>query len=167
MDTSVISGIIGGIVSVLIISYFSSRIRRSVNDGQLRYGWGLLVLGWACVAIAAFATWAFFYDNDAWDKPSELYSIIGLFIGFGAGAIYTFGEYYRVYGSYDDDGIIFHTPWTGTKDEKWRDLVSVKFNSNANWYVLKFRSGKTIRLSSLLGGHGGILVLLAEKGYEF
>jgi len=167
MDTGVISGLIGGIISVVLISHLSSKIRNSTEEGKLRYGWGLLVLGLCCLAFVGLAIWAFFYDLDAWEKPRELFSIIGLFIGFGAGAIYTFGEYLKVHGSYDERGIVFHTPWTGTKNEKWENLISVKFNSNLNWYVLKFQSGKKIRLSNLLGGHGGVLRVLEGKGFDF
>lgn len=167
MNTSVVSGLIGGIISVVLVSYISSNIRGKASDGQLKYGWGLLLLGFFCLAFVGFAIYAFIYDLDAWEKPSELYSIIGLFIGFGIFSIYSFGEYFKVHGSYDNEGIVFHTPWTGAKDEKWVNLESIRFNSNANWYVLKFKSGKIIRLSNLLGGHGGVLQILLDKGYDF
>jgi len=166
MDASVISGLIGGIIALIFVSLISSKVRNSSNGNQLKYGWGFLVLGWSCIAFVALAIYLLFYDLNVWEDRGELYSVIGLFIGFGAGAIYTFGEY-KVWGSYDDDGIVLYTPWTGRKEEKWCDLDSVKYNSNASWYVLKFKSGRIIRLSSLLGGHGGVLDILYRKGYEF
>lgn len=166
METSIIPGLIGGLISIVLLSFISYKIRASTDDGELKYGWGLLVLGWCCLAFVVLATYALFYDQDAWKKPSELYSIIGLFLGFGSGAIYVFSEYFKVHGHYDDEGIVFYTPWTGSKKEIWCNLESVKFNSSLNWYVLKFKSGKIIRLSTLLGGHGGVLELLNKMGYD-
>lgn len=167
METSVISGLIGGVVAVLLVSYISSRIRGKASEGQLKFGWGLLVLGCCCLGFVALAIWALFYDLDAWERPTELLSIIGLFIGFGAGAVYCFIEYFKAYGSYDKNSIVFNSPWTGKKEEKWSDLVSVEYKSNASWYVLSFKSGKKIRLSRLLSGHGGVLDILEDKGYDF
>jgi len=166
MNSSLISGLIGGLASIVICTYISKSLRNSSDSGQLRFGTFLVVLAWCCFAFVLLATWAFFYDADAWEKPSELYSIIGLFLGFGVAAIYCFGEYFKVHGFYDEKGIDFHTPWTGSKIEKWENLTSAKFNSTANWYTLSFKSGKIIRLSNLLGGHGGVLKLLETKGYN-
>jgi len=166
MDRSVIAGIVGGIIAVIVTSFLHSKIRGVASNGELKYGWGMQLLGWGCMAFVALAVYAFFYDLDAREDPAEFYSIIGLFFGFGAGAIYSFGEYYKVKGKFDREGISFHTPWTGSKNEKWSNLEQVSFNTTASWYVLKFRSGKIIRIHSLLGGSGGLLVMLDELGYD-
>lgn len=166
MDNSIITGLIGGFLSVVLISYISSKVRDTAKQGQLRYGWGIFFLACCCLGFVGLAVYALFYDKDAWEKSSELYAIIGLFIVFGLGAIYSFGEYFQVYGAYDNEGITFHTPWTGTKNEKWSDLDTAVFNAQANWYVLKFKTGSIIRLSNLLGGHGGVIELLAKMGYD-
>ena len=167
MDSSIISGLIGGAVAVALTTYLSSRIRNAPADGQLKYGWAVALLGWSCMAIVAFAGWAIFYDQSVWEDKGELVAVIGLFLGFGLGAIYSFGEYFKVRGTYDDEEIDFYTPWTGRKVEKWDDLKSAKFSSPMSWYVLTFQSGNKIRISSLLGGNGGVLSKLNELGYEF
>jgi hypothetical protein len=167
MNSSVISGLIGGLVSIVLCAYISKSVRSSKVEGELQFGTFLAVLAWCCLAFVGLAIWAFFNDADAWEKPGELYAIIGLFVGFGISSAYCFGEYFKVRGSFDENGIDFYTPWTGRKIESWNNLESVKFNSQANWYVLKFRSGKKIRLSSLLSGHGNVLELLKSKGHDF
>jgi len=113
-----------------------------------------------------FAVSAFFYDNDVWTDRSEFVAVIGLIVGFGVGALLCFADYFVVRGTYDDQGIEFRTPWTGTKVERWSDLQSVKFSTQMSWYVLKFRSGKIIRLSTLLSGHGGVLKKLDQMEFD-
>ena len=167
MNSAILSGLIGAVSAVIIGSYISKKARKSEIEGVLCFGSFLIVLAWCCIAFVLLAVWAFFYDADAWEKPSELYPIIGLFVGFGAAAIYCFGEYFKVQGAFDSEGIDFYTPWTGRKCERWEDLVSVKFNSQANWYVLLFKSGKKIRLSSLLSGHGEVLKIVRSNGHYF
>ena len=80
MDSSIISGLIGGAISVALVTYLSSRIRTASADGQLRYGWGLALLGWCCMAIVAFAGWAFFHDQNVWEDKGEFVAFIGLFL---------------------------------------------------------------------------------------
>lgn len=166
MDSSIISGLIGGVVAVILCTYISKNVRIAKVEGELQFGTFLVMFAWCCIGIVVFALWAFFNDKDAWEKPSELYSVIGLFFGFGFSSIYCFGEYFKVRGKFDDHGIDFYTPWTGRKTEKWAELESVEFNSLANWYVLKFTSGKKIRLSGLLSGHGDVLEIIKAKGYD-
>lgn len=166
MDSSIVSGLIGGAVSVALITYLSTKLRDQPSNGILRWGWGLFLLGSCCLVFVGLAVGAFFYDNDVWTDRGEFIAVIGIIIGFGFGAICCFAEYFLVHGKYDDQGIEFHTPWTGTKVEKWKDLQSVTFSSQMSWYVLKFRSGKIIRVPTLLSGHGGVIDRLEQMGFE-
>ena len=133
---------------------------------MLRWGWGLIVLGSLCLAIVGLAVGAFFYDDNIWTDRGEFFAWVGLLVGFGAAAVYCFAEYFLVRGTYDDRGIEFYTPWTGLKAEKWEDLQSAEFSALMNWYVLKFHDGKTIRLSNMLSGHGGVIARIEQLGLE-
>jgi hypothetical protein len=166
MESSVIAGLIGGLASVAICSYISTKVRGSAAPGALRFGAWLAVLAWCCLAFAGLAAAALFYDLDVWQKRSELIAVVGLIVGFGAGAAYCFAEYFGTRGTYDENGIDFSTPWTGRKVERWSDLVSLAFNAQASWYELTFRSGNKVRMSALLGGHGGVLSLLEGRGVQ-
>ena len=144
----IISGLIGGLIAVLLTGFIASRVGKGGEPGKLRYGafmWGLAV---ACLLLAflPIAMTLVGHDKDFWAK-------VGLFVGFGAGSVYCFAEAAVVRGSFDDEGIAFKTPWTGAKSEKWRDLTSLEFVASCSWYTLTFRSGKKIRLSQYLRGH--------------
>jgi hypothetical protein len=165
MDSSIVSGLIGGLVSVWICTYISAKVRGSPHQGTLRFGTWLVVLAWCCLSFVALAASALFIDRDVWSDRGELLAVLGLMVGFGLGAGYCFAEYFLTRGTYDGKGIDFYTPWTGRKTERWSDLSGVDFNAQSNWYVLTFRSGSKIRLSSMLGGHGGVLSLLEERGF--
>ncbi len=166
MDSSIASGLLGGAISVILVAVLSARLRKQPSDGTLRWGWGLVVLGLMSLAIAGLAVHAFFFDDDIWTNQGEFFSWVALLIGFGAGATYCFAEYFLVRGTYDDVGIEYYTPWTGLKAEKWEDLQSVKFDGAMNWYVLRFRSGKKIRISNMLSGYGGVIERIDELGIE-
>ena len=166
MDSGIISGLVGGAISVVLMTYLTARLREQTADGTLRWGWGLLLLGFLCAAIACLGIGAFFYDDDVWTDGGEFRAVVGLIIGFGLCTIYCLVEYFTTHGEYDDKGIEFHTYWTGTKKEKWQDLESAKFAALMSWYVLSFRSGKIIRLATLLSGHHGVIKRLNKMGFE-
>ena len=137
------------------------------NKSQLKFGWSLLVLGICLLAFSSLAFSAYFYDKDVWKKLSEFISISLLFTVFGSAAIYYLVEYFKVYGRYDNTEILFSTPWSGVKHEKWDDLLTITYNGSASWYVLVFKSGNVIRLSTLLKGSFDVLNIIESKGFNF
>jgi xanthine/uracil permease len=144
----IISGLIGGLISVLLTVYIAKRVGKAGKSGELRFGgfmWGLAV---ACLVLAFLPVAVTLAGNER-----EFWAKLALFVGFAFGAAYCFGEAAFVRGSFNDESIEFHTPWTGIKRENWRDLVSVDFVASCSWYTLTFASGKKIRLSQYLQGH--------------
>lgn len=162
-----VSGLIGGVIAVIICSFISKRISHKSKNGALKYGLLIHGIAWACLLIALFACYALVFDKFDQTNQSELYSLICLIIGFGICSIYSFGEAFYTFGRFDKDSIQFHTPWTGIKNEKWVNLVSVEFNQTANWYLLTFKSGAKIRISNLLNGYGLLLDHLKSLEFEF
>lgn len=166
MDSSIISGLIGGLVATLIGVVATKAARRKITHGELKHSALIFILATVCIALSAFAVWIFFNDNDMHQKTSELISVIGLVVGFGLSGLVCFAEYFKVQGVFDAERIEFYTPWTGRKTELWDNLISAKFNPSMYWYTLKFKSGKTIRLSSYLLGHGEVLDILKQRGFN-
>ncbi len=160
---SILSGIIGGIIGVILCTFISSKVRNRSKDGALKFGIFVMGLGWVCL----FATLGLLYVTIFIDHGEQYIPLTCLITGFGLGAIYTLGEAFIVNGKFDKKGIKYHTPWTGTKNEKWDDLVNIKFNSTANWYTLAFQSGAKVRLSTLLGGHNLVLKHVKSLGHNF
>ncbi len=161
---SLVSGLLGTILALWWIGKMRTRVHHARQPGQLGYGPALLWLALACAAFSGLALWAWFHDLDAPERISERLSILALLAGFGIAAVYALGEYLAVGGQFDETGIDFHSPWSGTKKARWEDLKSVGFNDWAQWYRLEFDDGSVIRLSTLLGGHGDVLELLLRQG---
>ncbi|MDO9095371.1 MAG: hypothetical protein Q7U99_22360 [Rubrivivax sp.] len=145
---SIISGLIGGLIAALLTAYIANRVGKGAEPGQLRYGKFMWILAVSCLVFALLPVASSFAGND-----KDFWAKVALFIGFGIGSIYCFGEAAMVKGSFNEHGIAFYTPWSGRKDEKWSDLVSMEFVASCSWYTLAFRSGKRIRLSQYLAGH--------------
>lgn len=164
MDSGIVTGIFGGVVSIVICSYVSTKVARKSKNGQLDFGYFMAGAFWCTLAIACFCTYSLFFTDI--DKERDLYPLIGLIVAFGASSVFLFGEAFKVNGRYDDESIVLYTPWTGLKDEKWEDLREAKFNSNFGWYTLKFESGAKIRLSMLLNGHRLVVDKVKELGHN-
>lgn len=159
-------GLITGAVTVFVITYFTKKAKFGVEDGQLKFGLFIKGLGIACLIFSLVPLVVLVTGNYQVEKPGETVALVGLAVGFGIAAIYSLAEGFLVRGQFDDKGIHFSTPWTGVKKEAWSDLESVAFNGWCYWYLLRFRSGKVIRISSYLGGHGYLLALLREMGHN-
>ncbi|WP_133406753.1 hypothetical protein [Parashewanella tropica] len=165
MNSAIISGLIGGVLIAILNVYTSKKLRKSKVKGELKFGAFIASSSFLSMALTGVLIAAFFYNADVWDNPIEFLAITCLIIKFSVIAIYCFVEYFKVHGKFDEIGIHFTTPWTGRKMETWCQLESVKLNSHANWYTLKFKSGSVIRLSCFLTGHGDVIDLLNSKGY--
>ncbi|BAJ03097.1 hypothetical protein [Shewanella violacea] len=160
-----VSGVIGGIIAVMICTFISSKVGNKSVDGQLKFGLFISGLAWTCTVISLACVYVLFFTE--YNEERDFWALIGLIGGFGICAIYSFGEAYKVHGKFDEQSIEFHTPWTGSKNERWENLEFIKFNSQGNWYLLKFKSGAKIRLSALLGGHRLALEHLKSLGHDF
>ncbi|WP_428772210.1 hypothetical protein [Vibrio sp.] len=152
----IISGLLGAIVAVYMTAYISKQAGES-EAGQLRYTkfmWGLAI---TCLLLALLPIGLTLAGHH-----KELWAKVSLFVGFGSGAIYCFGEAKFVHGSFDQEGIIFSTPWTGLKKEKWANISSIKLSDMCGWYILTFKSGNKIRLSKYLSGHKSALEMASR-----
>ncbi|GAA0858733.1 hypothetical protein [Aliiglaciecola litoralis] len=167
MDSGISSGIVGGLIAVIIGLSITKAAKRKTTNGELKHGLFIFFLALTCFIFSMFAAWAFFTVEDIHNDTSEFISVLGLFFGFGLCAFACFAEYFKVKGHFDSQRIEFHTPWTGTKDENWDDLMSAKFNASMYWYTLKFKSGNKVRLSAYLLGHGEVLEILKGRGFDF
>ncbi|WP_019274859.1 hypothetical protein [Vibrio coralliilyticus] len=115
MDSGITSGLIGGLVAAIISTLIIKSAQRKITHGELKHGVFILVLAMVCMTIALFAAWSFIYDDDVHEKAGELEAIIGLFSGFSVFSFVFFAEYFKARGQFNDNGIEFQTPWTGTK----------------------------------------------------
>jgi len=167
IDTAphLISWLMGSIMIAIFLALTIHEVRKKFADRELKFGKIHFILGWLCFALAAFGIWSFFH-NDYTYNMTTLYLICTFSIGFSIGSLYIFIEHTKTHGLYNSENIVFSSPWTGIKKESWHDLISIKASSHANWYILKFKSGTTIRLSYFLEGHDGVLELLDHMGYK-
>jgi|GEM_PF-1321488 len=159
-------GLITAAITVFVITYFTKKSRFEVQEGQLKFGLFIRGLGIACLIFSLVPLIVLVTGNYQVEKPGEAVALVGLAVGFGIGAVYSLAEGFLVKGRFDDKGIYFSTPWTGVKEEAWADLEAVTFNGWCYWYLLRFKDGRVIRISSYLGGHGYLLELLREMGYD-
>lgn len=161
-----ISLLISSIIIALFIAFIFREVRKKFSDRELKFGRAHFILGCSCFILSAFGIWSFFDGSYYTGDINSFYLICIFSTGFGIGSLYILIEHVKIHGLYNSESIVFSSPWTGTKKENWCDLISIKPSPHANWYILKFKSGTTIRLSYFLVGHGGVLELLEYLGYD-
>jgi len=58
MDSSIVFGLIGGLVAVVIGTLITNLSRKKVTDSILKYGIFILILAFVCLAFSLFVAWA-------------------------------------------------------------------------------------------------------------
>lgn len=86
--SSIISGLIGGAISVLLTIYIARRVGRGASPGKLRFGIVLWVLAVACLVFALVPMTLHLFFGHEGQVSARLF----LLLGFGFAAIYCFGE---------------------------------------------------------------------------
>jgi hypothetical protein len=160
--STLLSGVLGAVLAWFLVRLLKTRIRHGAGDGSLFYapfvtGVGLVFLllsVWFGLASGLVAA------PDAQLRPALLAA------GFGLGGALCLGEAVLTGGRYDDSGILFRSLWGGRRHEIWRDLLHARYSRFGLCYVLRFRSGKSIRLSVLLSGHGAVVTRLHALGHH-
>ena len=154
------SGVIGGLIAIFLIAYVSRRAAFAAVPGQLCYGWFLKGLGWLMVAATAGLAYVMVFT----DHRGQYVALSILILVFGAPSGPLLVEAYGTSGSFDSEGIVLRTAWTGSKHQRWVDLVTARFNPLFSWYSLAFKDGTTIRLSNILNGYGAALKEIERHG---
>lgn len=166
MDSSITFGLLGGAVAVLLGPVITRSAAAKQTNGRLYYGSWLFLLGLVCLLFTASLGWKFLFGEELFNNSADaIYGLI-LICSFGLSAYASLAEYFKVKGQFDSCIITFYSPWTGRKEERWENLVSANFNALMYWFVLEFESGKKVRVTPLLNGHGELKRLLKDKGFE-
>jgi len=156
------TGIFGALTAYILVRVLRNRIRIGANDGSLGYSSLVLALGWLLIICAGLVAKSMYMGpTPAPDVPRG-----ALMVVLGLAGLFLLCQGVLTRGWIDASGIRFKSAFGGKVDELWRDLASVRYNRHCAWYVLTFKSGKTIRLSMLLCGYGGVLHLLRARGHN-
>jgi hypothetical protein len=156
------TGLFFAFLAWIVVRIMSRRIREGAGDGSLGYSSVVLALGWLLIIFATILTTSMFMGPSA--VPDVPRSVVAAVSGVAGIVVLFKGVLTR--GWYESSGIRYATPFGSKVDELWRDLVNVHYNSYCGWWVLKFKSGKKIRLSKLLCGYGGVIDRLRALGHH-
>ena len=159
--SALLVGIAAAVGAYFVVWRYKKRIRRAAPDGSMRFGPSLLGFGMMLMMLAPlFGALLFFVDQD-----QQRYGLLGALALSLAAGIYFCGEAVRTRGVVDQSGILFESLWGGRRSELWRDLRGAKYSALSRCYVLTFKSGKKIRISVFLNGHGAVLEALRARGH--
>jgi hypothetical protein len=151
--SSIPSGIIGGIVAAVLLSWLASRAVRTarVSDGRyvVEYGRAVKIAGWLGLALGAFIAYA--ASQVSSDQRVTAACVGGaLFVG----CVGLFLEFHFVRIEFDDQFIYTFSPWRKRRIIPWSAISGYSYSAATHWHVLKTRGCGSIRLSELLSGLG-------------
>lgn len=163
MHFSGLPGILGGVASAMITSWFFGRIKTAVpptgNDLRtLRYHVGYAVLGWvgflffaACIVGVCFSK----------ELPRVLWFclvVFGFFALLSAVLIVSYHRYRLVYGV---ESIRYFPLWGRPFTFAWSDVEAVRFSSVAQWWRLRLHDGRNVRVGTYMHGAVEFIQMLA------
>ncbi|WP_345335556.1 hypothetical protein [Ferrimonas pelagia] len=162
MSSFIVSLVLGGLFFL-----YEYKVRKHDTKGELFYGIALLLFGVLIAAVAVFISKFFGPALFESDDLIDIVAVLFLIVSFAAGALLFFLEYFFTKGKCDDESIYLKTLWGGVRHEKWNDLISAEYNTSGSYYKLKFQSGATIKINTIMKGVGGVLEIIESKGYDF
>ena len=163
MSLSTVISMTAGIIIILLCTYVLDNSIEPKRSGELRYGSFFMALGLILFLVTLTIGLAYFNSEQAHKRPFTIYLAIGMLFMLTVIACYCFIDYFYVYGSYDREGIVFYTPWTGKKSQDWDDLESIEFLPIIFCYLLSFKSGEKLKLSCFLVGHSNLIHWLESR----
>jgi hypothetical protein len=137
----------------LVIALLARGSLASVAPGEIRYGrlfrWFSLLIG--LVPPLAVLTIVLFVQKRPL-KPDERLSVVILIVMFPALALPLVVEFFRVRHRYDDEGLLFRSPWSRQRRIIWANVASVRWRRTLKWLDIETNAGVTIHISPWLAG---------------
>jgi hypothetical protein len=153
--------------ALIIISFsflYPVVFKGNIKKGALKGRKVLIVISFLLVVFSLFLC----YDwvSGRFESDDDFYYLAFLTTILFGGAIYFFGEGYLVKGKFDENRIVFQTPWTGKKECHWSSLREVNFRSTSNCYIFEFEDGTKIRISTFLLGYLDLINHVRTLGFK-
>jgi len=98
------------------------------------------------------------------DYGSQFLPLIGIATLFGVIGFYLLLESYSTKGYFDRQHIYVTSYWSKSKRGLWKDLGSVAFKKNGQYFELLCVDGTKIALSKMLRGHGAVCAHVESLG---
>ena len=153
-----------GILLIIMIIVIST-MKKLKRNGELFYQRWLMWLGIGTISYTLFLIY-----NLAVNYPSlkkfEIILSFSLIISFLFVSIVALLEYNFTKGEFGKYGIVYKTPWSGTKRYSWFNIIKVEYNPITNWYIFYMDDGEKMRFSSYLSGVDDLIEFTTAMGHD-
>lgn len=143
----IISGVIGGLVAVAIISWLARDAATAQTDGLLCYGRKTRAIAVGLLLIALFIGYAALRAS-----PDQRVIAAVVAVALLAGGIWFVVETFCFQARVTDTHLIVRSPWRGVREVPWEAVEGYSFSEVNRWHVLHTRGYGKVRLSVLLEG---------------
>ena len=149
------TGIIGGILATLLLTWLASRAKRdaALRSGRfvIEYGRAVKAVGWFFALLGIFILYAAAHASE---DQKLIAAVVGgsMFIA----SIAIFVEFHFVRVEFDADTIYTFSPWRRRRVISWDDITAIGYSEVNRWHILHTAHSGAIRLSILLSGLGSM-----------
>jgi uncharacterized membrane protein YfcA len=151
--SSIPSGVIGGVVGILLVSWLATR---AVSAARFRNGRYIVeyrlpakIAGWCCLAVGSFIAYSALHASA---NQRVLAACVGGVLFFVSLYIFLETQFVRI--EFNDTFIYTFSPWRKHRLVPWSTVVDYSYSAVNRWHILKTRGHGCIRLSELLSGLG-------------
>jgi hypothetical protein len=147
--SSIPSGVIGGIVAILLVSWLATRAVPAARfrNGRyvVEYRLPAKVAGWCCITVGWFIAYAALHASA---DQRVLAACVGgvLFLV----SLYIFLETQFVRIEFDDNFIYTFSPWRKHRLVPWSAVVGYSYSAVNRWHILKTRGLRFHSLERLI-----------------
>jgi hypothetical protein len=159
-SSSVPSGVIGGVLATLLLSWLATRVvpAARLRNGRyiVEYRLAAKIAGWCFLALGLFTAYAAAHASA--DQRVLAACVGGTLLLV---SLYIFLEAHFVRIEFDDQFVYTFAPWRKRRVIPWSAVTG--YSVASGWYVVKTRGYGSVHLSAQLSGLGTMRDYLEDK----
>jgi hypothetical protein len=153
VDSNNVSMALTALVVPLVLAWLSrAGALASAKPGELRYGrvprWFSLLMG----LLPPLGVLFILMMQRRPLRPDERIAVLLLLLFFPGVCAPLVLEFYRVRHTFDQEGLMFRSPWSKHRRVTWSDVASLKWRRFAKWLDIRTHDGVIIHITPWLAG---------------
>lgn len=157
-----LSGLIGVVITGLLLRWVSRESEEALPPGAVRYGRRMKSISLFMLAIGSFIAYAAL--NASPDQRGTAFLVATPLV---LSSVWFVLEVFLVSAEVTNETLIHTSPWRGTRKIPWSAIIGYSYSSAMSWHVLETEGYGTVRLSVYMSSVDQVAEQLAlQSSYD-